>query len=432
MVVNKRRPDLSEIGQTGVIRFGNQVDDEELSDLRGARRIRTIRQMMHNDATIGALLFGQKMMLRQIRWRVDPSSPNAADMDAAEFIGQNMHDMSMSWGNTISDIVSFLPWGYSFHETVYKFRDGDSSDPSRRSRYTDGRVGWRKLPIRRQETHVGWIFDESGGIQAFQQRAAPDFSLRTIPIEKALLFQTENAEGNPEGYSILRNAYRSWRMKTNLENIEGIGAERDLVGYPIGWMPSAYMSSEASPEEVEIFNSVKDHITNIRRDDQEGAVMPLEYDKDGNKLFDITLLQSGGTRQFNTDTIIQRYDQRILMSVLADFLMLGSKEVGSFALSSDKTDLWSLALGTWADGVCDVFNSHGIPRLLRYNGMNVSAPPRLAHEDIESPDLGPLGEYILRMMSSGAITYDPGLEGYVRSAANLPALPEDQHSGQDQ
>ena len=42
-------------------------------------------------------------------------------------------------------------------------------------------------------------------------------------------------------------------------------------------------------------------------------------------------------RQFDTNAIINRYDTKIAMTVLADFLMLGHNKVGSFALSSDKT-----------------------------------------------------------------------------------------------
>lgn len=46
---------------------------------------------------------------------------------------------------------------------------------------------------------------------------------------------------------------------------------------------------------------------------------------------------------------------------MSDFLLLGHQQVGSFALSSDKTHLFSMALGAYLDIICEVFNSQGIP-----------------------------------------------------------------------
>jgi hypothetical protein len=47
-----------------------------------------------------------------------------------------------------------------------------------------------------------------------------------------MLFRTKSRKGSPEGKSILRNAYRSWYFKRRIQEIEGIGIERDLAGFP--------------------------------------------------------------------------------------------------------------------------------------------------------------------------------------------------------
>lgn len=428
MAVDSRNGSLtSEIGVTGIVRYGGIIDDEPLSDLRGMRRTQTIKQMISNDPTIGALLFSIKMLIRQMTWRVDAVSEDQEDERAAELVRTALfEDMSLSWKDMLSDVVSFLPWGWSFHETVYKYRDGNSTDPTRRSRFTDGLIGWRKMPIRRQETLYEWVFDESGGIQAMKQQAAPDYVVREIPIEKAVLFRTESAGGNPEGYSVLRNAYRPWRMKTRIENLEGIGIERDLAGLPVAYLPPEYMAPTATDAQRAVFESVKTLVTNIRRDEQEGIVMPMAYDASGHKTFDLQLLSSGGDRQFDIDGTVNRYDHRILMSVMADFMMLGAEKVGSLALSSDKTDLFAVALGAWADSIADIMNTHPIPRLIRLNGMSVKDTPKLRHGDIETPDLAELADFVQKTVSAGAMTPDRTLEDALRSAANLPELPEDE------
>jgi hypothetical protein len=48
------------------------------------------------------------------------------------------------------------------------------------------------------------VIDEGGGIRAMRQQAAPDYKVREIPIERALLVRAESEKSNPEGRSILR------------------------------------------------------------------------------------------------------------------------------------------------------------------------------------------------------------------------------------
>lgn len=417
---------FTEFGTGGVKRSGGYIDDEPLVELRGARGAKIIRQMLLNDPIIGALLFTIKMLVRQVDWRVEAASEDNADQQIAEFIREALfEDMAVSWHDTLSDVVTFLPWGWELSELVYKRRSGDSRDASLRSKFSDGKIGWQAWPIRSQETLSEWQFDPSGNVTAMVQVASPDYLTRTIPIEKALLFRSEPNRGNPQGYSILRNAYRPWRMKTRIENLEGIGIERDLAGLPVIKLPPEYMAETASPAQKAVYAYAQEMVANIRNDEQGGVVMPMAYDKEGHPLFELMLLSTGGARQFNINETINRYDHRILASVLADFILLGAEKVGSFALSSDKTALFAVALGAWLQSIAGVVNTDAIPRLLRLNGMPTEAAPRLAHGDIEVPDLTELADYIQRLVMVGVLTPDPSLEAYARQVASLPALPEE-------
>jgi hypothetical protein len=64
-----------------------------------------------------------------------------------------------------------------------------------------------------------------------------------IPIEKMLLFRTTVQRNNPEGRSMLRTAYRPWRNKKRIEEIEGVGIERDLAGLPMARIPGKFFSN---------------------------------------------------------------------------------------------------------------------------------------------------------------------------------------------
>ena len=141
--------------------------------------------------------------------------------------------MQDTWTDTISEILSFLTYGWSFHEIVYKRRMGNTKNPTTKSKYTDGLIGWKKLPIRAQETLYRWEYDNEDNLLGMTQMPPPDFGTYTIPMSKALLFRTKSRKNNPEGRSILRNAYRSWYFKRRIQEIEGIGIERDLAGLPV-------------------------------------------------------------------------------------------------------------------------------------------------------------------------------------------------------
>jgi len=321
-----------------------------------------------------------------------------------------------------------LVFGFSYHEIVYKVREGDNENPQRKSKFNDGRIGWRKMPIRAQETLFRWMIDEDGGIQGMVQVDPSSGGTHYIPIEKSLLIRTSSQKNNPEGRSILRNAYRSWYFKRRIEEIEAIGIERDLAGLPVAYVPPEFLSSTATAEQASVLATIQNIVTSIKRNEQEGIVMPSMYDDQGHKVFDLVLLSSGGSRQFDTDKIIQRYDQRIAMSILSDFILLGSDRVGSYALGTSKMDLWSMAVDSIAKNIAEVINQHAIPRLLKLNGMDIARAPYLTYGEVSHVDLNEIAGFVGNLVQTGAIVPDPKLEEYLRDLAGLPPA---EHDGQN-
>jgi hypothetical protein len=242
-----------------------------------------------------------------------------------------------------------------------------------------------------------------------------------------LLFRTTSQKNNPEGKSLLRTAYRPWYFKRRIEEIEAIGIERDLAGLPIAYLPPEYLSSTASADQQTVRDSIVAIVQNVKRNEQEGIVFPLVFDDKGNKMFDLQLLSAGGQRQFDTDKVISRYDQRMAMSVLSDFILLGHERVGSFALGSSKIDLWTMAVEAICKSIAEVVNQHAIPRLLKLNGMKVETTPELKYSEVSSVDLGEISEYVSKLIGAGAMTPDLELEEFLRGLAGLP-MPSDDNS----
>lgn len=411
----------NEIGRIGQRRYGGTLYEEFLPELRGKRGTEVYREMSENDDVTGAILFAVEMLVRQCNWNIEPGGNTMKDREAASFVESCMDDMQDTWIDTISEILSFLTYGWSLHEVVYKRRMGKTKDKRTRSKYNDGLIGWMKLPIRAQETLYQWEYDNEDNLLGMTQLAPPDWKICTIPIEKALHFRTKSRKCSPEGKSILRNAYRSWYFKRRIQEIEGIGIERDLAGLPVIYGPEGLdLWDKDMPGNIETLSGLETIVRNIRRDELEGLVLPNGYK--------LELLSSGGTRQFDTNAIIDRYDTRIAMTVLADFIFLGHQQTGSFALSSDKTELFAVAIGAFLDIICETFNSQGIPQLIDINGRHfegITGYPKMTHGDIEDMDIAKVSAFIRDMTGIGVLVPDDGLEDYIRQVGHLPERTSD-------
>jgi hypothetical protein len=373
------------VGVSGLNTWGGRVYEEYLNELSGDRWHVVLRKMQ-TDPIIDGVLLAIEMLIRQVAWTVAPGEGD--DVDRVALIDRSLHVMRDPWPLILAEILSFLTWGWSVLEKTYRHAE-------------DGTVSWDSWSIRAQDTFGAWQFDDLGTPIAFDQDAPPLYRTVRIPLLKCLHFRTTARKGNPEGYSLLRNAYDPWYYATHIKKIEGIGVERDLAGLPVAYVPPELLDETIrTPAEASVYEAIRKIVTNIRRDEQEGIVWPLAFDEHGNPRYELKLLSTGGTRQFDTDKIIQRYYSQIAMSMLADFIMLGHEKVSSFALTSSKTSLFSTALGAWLDVICAVVNAE-IPNLLRLNGMPITNPPKLTHSDIETLELGELGTYLDALTKAG-------------------------------
>jgi len=426
--IGKAKPtstDFMELGSAGLIQYGGQIQEDFIQQLQGKRGIANFREMADNDPVVGAILHAIEMLMRKVDWSVDASDvEDEQALQYAEFVSSCMTDMSVSWDDTLSSILSFLTYGFSIHEIVYKRREGYEADAP--SKHDDKLIGWKKLPIRGQSTVYDWDLDANGGINGFiqQQELGETWGRDNvfIPIEKMLLFRTTTKYNNPRGRSVLRNAFIPWYYKSKIQEIEAIGIERDLAGMPIAYVPPQLLSDNATQGEKAALDAIKQLVRNIKRDEQEGIVFPLAYDPDtGNPAYDLRLLSTGGRRQIDTDAIINRYDQRIAMSLLADFVLLGHTKTGTQALSVSKIQLFLDSLEAWLSGIAEVFNSHALPRLLRINGMDISKCPSINFQAPDNIDLGALGTFINQLAGAGAPLFpDENLENFLMETAGLP------------
>lgn len=409
---------------------GGMIDEEFLVRLRGENAIKTYREMIRNSPTIAAALNAIKMLIGQVEWRVEPADESDAAKAEAEDTESALEDMSHTFQSLIDETLSMIWAGYAPFEIVYKLRRGpDQEDSTLRSKFNDGKWGWRKVEIRGQETLWSWVFDDEGGLDGMIQMDtyAPQAGSVFIPIEKMLLFRLNTFKNNPEGISSLRPAVIPYFYIKRIQEFEAIGIERNLAGMPIMEVPPELLLVDASPEDRATRQFLEKFVTQIKMDERWGGLVPSEMKPDGSPSgFKFKLMQSSGRKLVDTDIIIKRYRSEMLMLFMAQFLVMGTENVGSFSLSSNMTAMFGTALGAVMDSIADIVNRFMIPKRQRLNKRPPELDPILVHGDIEGPALDKVATYINQLSSAGVINPSPALERRLLEIGNLPQPPEDE------
>jgi hypothetical protein len=195
--------------------------------------------MSDNSPVIGACLYAIQMLVRNVHWHITPADTGRGAALCGSLRRHALSGLAMPWAMFISEVLSFLIYGFSYFEVIYKRREGLHPPPNvdgtrpLPSLYDDGLIGVGKLAPRAQESLLRWEFDQTGSLLGMHQLDTWMGRQAYIPYEKALLFRPTSYKDSPEGRSVLRNAYQPYYMIAHIQNVEGIGIERDLTRLPV-------------------------------------------------------------------------------------------------------------------------------------------------------------------------------------------------------
>ena len=298
------------------------------------------------------------------------------------------------------------------------------------AQFTDGKIGWMELPRVAQSTLKELVFSKDGRPETFIQDtsglAGGDKGDVEIPIYGNLLFKTKSDKNNPEGFSLLRRAYRPWYFKKYLEEIEGIGVERSLAGIPVMQPKEGVPLFDPDNEEmVELLDWAQSVVTGLRQDKTHGLVIPEGWT--------LQLLKGENASNLKVDETIRRYDNRIAVSMLADLLLLGSDRTGSFAMAETKLDMFLYSLETIVKSICNTLNTQAVPKLFAVNNMPLERLPKITTERIKDATVSDLA-MLLRSLNID-VTKDEGLFKFLMRSVGGPDVdnpenlkPDDPHT----
>lgn len=428
------RISLGEQGFVGLRTTSGLIIEESNRVFRYPAFLKTVSEM-RVDPTIAAALNVYRMMITRVNWTIRaPHDATDTDKARAEFVQSCMDDMEGTWAQFMSEVVTYLEYGFSVQEKVFRRRLQRNG-----SKYNDGLVGLRKIAPRSQDTIRHWNFTEDGrelvsigqSIRNMENGArytnlADDKDgLITIDRDKFLLFSADSIKGNPEGKSILKSIYLPYKQLTLLKDQLMLGIAKDLAAVPIVGLPPKLMDPNADPADRAAYQAYQQLVNNVASGTQRGIVMPLMYDEQGNKLFDFTLMEAKGQSKFDLPAIIKQLQNDILVALGTDVITLGTDLEGTFTIKDSKTNLFALAIEHRLNEIRDVLNNDLIAQLYALNGWSQDRLPTFEYGDIIDVDSEAFSKLVQRVASVGLIEVDRPWLNKIREVAGVAPMPDD-------
>jgi hypothetical protein len=406
--------------------FGGGLRAEFVPELRGLAGLATLQRMWDFDETCGAMAWAIEATLSQVNWSHTPQKdgkesddPEAVRM--ADFADQCLGDMSHGFHEHVEEAATMIPLGFAPCEIVLKQRMEDNSA------FPDEFYGFDSLPLRDQHSVTDWKYDESGRrlthmVQDVGLGLAPSFGAArgasgVIPIWKLLHYRTRSILNNPYGRSILLNAYRPWYLKRKIQDSEAIGIDRELAGMPTFYIPKSDIDAaskvdntgkatkEALAAQARIQSSIQ-AVRDLRFNEAGGLVIPSDVfkGKDGApgtiRQYEFKLVTGGGQRAIDARTAIKDYDRSIARILMFQFLHLGDRSGGSYALSENQSDLALRSLRAITLKISREYQLKALPLLWQVNGFDKRYMPLLEPSPIAEDGLEQLGSFIEKVANA--------------------------------
>lgn len=403
MAPTSLKPPTRVTGHMSTDAYGTLLDEltaDMPADLMFPTSVNTYASM-RRETHLAAILAGWGLQLRRAQWQVDPAGcrPEVAAM-VADDLGlpvkgddkpKAARTRGVSWHEHLRSALQSLVYGFFGFEMHAEMVDG-------RARL----VGlYERPPWTVGEIHVD---PTSGLFRGVTQDAASGKDVPQINADRLVWYAREREGANWAGVSLLRPVWPIWLVKREMLRVAATGHRRFSVPTPVmealpGTNPTAGQMAEAS----ELSGAV-------RVGEQGGAATPPG--------FRFRLVGAEGS---TSDVLgfLRYLDESASKACLSQYLDLGSTQTGSRALGNAFIDNLMLALQSEADSVSDAATRQIAARLVEWNHGPGEPVPQITASGIGAKR-ETTAESLQLLLSSGALSGDPGLEAWIRREWRLP------------
>lgn len=391
---------------------------EVVPELQWPNSIQTYTKMAREDARIASVLRAIGLPIRRTTWRI---RPNGARDEVVQFVATNlglpiegvsddvptprMRDR-FSWRQHLAYALTAQQFGHAVVEQVYRI-EGTGAN---------ARAVLHKLSPRPQSSIAYWQVAPDGGLVGIQQWPAGTFtapgmfiqasaSMGTlIDVSRLVVYTRDPDPGVWTGNSLLRPAFKHWKLKDELIRIEAAAARRHGIGVP-------WIKGNASDSEDE---SRMDELLRIASQYSGGASSGLALTEGE----EAGIMSPAGT-PMDPRRAIEYHDHQMALVALAHFLNLDGKG-GSYALASVQADTFVQSVQTVADDIRDTAQAHIVEDLVDVNWGEDEPAPVLVFDEIGSRQ-DATAAALQMLVNSGLLTPDERLELFIRQATGLPS-----------
>lgn len=437
----KRDPLLTEVGYVGQPNqrhrgkyFGVGNDHEFIAKLRRDPK-ECYREMWANHHIIGGARLVMELLVRSAEWSATPAENSGeAGQEWADWLTGAVGDMETSFDTYTVQSISMYAYGFSAHEKVLKLRNGASLLPEMDSKFNDGLYGIRALAPRSQRTICGWETDQGTGriLGAYQET---DFGKVLIPAERLLILRREDENGNPEGQSLLRNAYVSYTRHKKYSYWLDAKQKRNAAGILQISLPPHLMSAE----NAEFVQKYQDLAEGIAVSDRMGFTFPSKFNPDANKSdqyqesgYDIELLSGSDDGKSDLLEAMTALDRNIAMSLGALFLVIGANGSGSHAQSADQTGLFLDNVQSLLEMIAHAFNHQVVAPLFRLNGVAPELIPTWKPHKLKKTSLEQFAEAARALGGVGLVQTTLDAVNTAHDKLGLPSIEEEDFLGEEE
>lgn len=351
--------DFGEYGVPDQLPFSGGFGKNELVDVKTIT-VQDITEMRRKDGQARAIHRVLTLPLRQAPMTFIPHEGEGSDGEEEQEFVKNaltlplhMGGMSTSLNQVFAHLGLALANGFSAFEKVWQVTP-------------DNQITYRKLAPRASET-IKFNLDANGGLDSLRQRVHWQGEMRDIvlPAEKVLVYTAQPEENPWYGESYLLPAYYHYDKKHKLYYIAHLAAQFHAVPGRIGTYPA-----QAQKEQKRAFRE---------------QLAKMGFNTAMTKPTDWLVEPFGGDGAMpDFEKMINHHDGMMAKSVLAHFIQLGTgSSSGSWALSSDQSDFFTIALETILNEWAETFTFYAIPQLVDHN-FRTRAYPEM--------QLGPLAD----------------------------------------
>lgn len=394
-----RGPAVVELGATGThIQMGIITGEEFNPDLTWKEGIRTWDTMRRTDPNVASTLLMLELPIRAADWRIAPGTDDPRDIEIASFVETNLfHKMRRSFDDFIRHAMLMKTYGFMPFEVTF--------------RNEAGKTILNDIAPRLPRTIYRWWVDADNHLTAIQQWVWRDGRMDyvNIPMEQLLLFTNRMEGNNYEGISALRTAYKPWWYKSQFERIIAVGYEREHIGIPLIHLPEGYSKKDTTRAET-IGKNLRGH---------EQAYIALAPG------WDIEWMKSRSSERKGSTMLEMMYylDRQVQQNILAQFMSLGTTDVGSYAMSNDQSRVFLMSLQADANYYAYQTGKGVIEPLVNYNYGEVDVYPELICRKIHAYNFMDLTTAISNLVSFGVLPVTMEMEDYVYDLLGIPVPP---------